>query len=131
MPEVLVATSALAVPALKGKVAIVSDTRVSGVSHGIIGVHCAPEAALGGPIGLIEDGDRISFDLLAGTVHLDVSEDKLEARRVSWLAAHADSSPEKDSARRWNRGYLADFSATVSQADEGCISRFLPLPKTR
>ena len=59
MPEVLVATAALAVPELDGKVAFISDTRVSGVSHGAIGVHCSPEAAVGGPIGLVEDEDEI------------------------------------------------------------------------
>ena len=133
MPEVLVATSALAVPALKGKVAIISDTRVSGVSHGIIGVHCAPEAALGGPIGLIEDGDAISFDLLEGTVHLKVSDDALALRKQRWLAAFENegkgTDPISHSVERWGRGYLADFSATVSQADEGCVSRFLPHPR--
>ncbi len=54
MPEVLVATAALATPELDGKVAFLSDTRVSGVSHGAIGVHCAPEAAVGGPIALVQ-----------------------------------------------------------------------------
>ena len=130
MPEVLVATSALAVPALKGKVAILSDTRVSGVSHGIIGVHCAPEAALGGPIGLIEDGDKISFDLLKGTVHLDVPESQLAERQKRWRADPANSDPIATSADRWKRGYLADFSATVTQADQGCVSRFLPAPQS-
>ncbi|HAY81022.1 MAG TPA: dihydroxy-acid dehydratase, partial [Planctomycetaceae bacterium] len=59
MPEVLVASAALAVPDLDGRVALVSDTRVSGVSHGAIGVHCSPEAIVGGPIALVEDGDEI------------------------------------------------------------------------
>jgi len=80
MPEVLVATAALATPELDGKVAFLSDTRVSGVSHGAIGVHCAPEAAVGGPIGLVEDGDEISFDLLAGTLTLHVDDAILAAR---------------------------------------------------
>ena len=123
MPEVLVATSALAVPSLKGRVAIISDTRVSGVSHGIIGVHCAPEAILGGPIGLVEDGDRIRFNLLEGVVHLDLSETELSRRRSLWEETNQD--PIKSSVDRWNRGYLADFSATVSQADRGCVSKYL------
>ena len=115
MPEVLVASAALSVPELDGKVAMVSDTRVSGVSHGAIGVHCAPEAALGGPIALVEDGDEISFDLLAGTVALRVSDEELASRRQAW-------QPFESSARR---GYLADFAATVSQANSGCVSRAL------
>ena len=115
MPEVLVASAALAVPELNGKVALVSDTRVSGVSHGAIGVHCAPEAAVGGPIALVEDGDRISFDLLAGTLTLDVSETELARRKQAW----------RPSQHQLTRGYLADFAATVSQASQGCVSRAL------
>jgi dihydroxy-acid dehydratase len=112
MPEVLIASAALAVPELDGKVALLSDTRVSGVSHGAIGVHCAPEAAVGGPIALVEDGDAISFDLLAGDVTLHVSDDELNRRRAEWR-------PRPPRARR---GYLADFAATTAQADQGCVS---------
>ena len=114
MPEVLVASAALAVPELDGKVALVSDTRVSGVSHGAIGVHCSPEAIVGGPIALVEDGDEIAFDLLEGSVTLAVSDEELARRRANWsrLAAHST-----------RRGYLADFSATVAQANHGCVSR--------
>ena len=114
MPEVLVATAALALPELDGKVAFLSDTRVSGVSHGAIGVHCAPEAAVGGPIALVEDGDEISFNLLAGEITLQVSDDDLAKRRESWTPA----TPNYEA-----RGYLADFSATVAQANFGCVSR--------
>lgn len=115
MPEVLVATAALAVPELDGKVALVSDTRVSGVSHGAIGVHCAPEAAVGGPIALVQDGDEISFDLLAGDITLHVSDDELDSRRAA-----LDAAPPVH-----QRGYLADFAATVTQADQGCVSRWV------
>jgi dihydroxy-acid dehydratase len=110
MPEVLVATAALAVPELDGKVALISDTRVSGVSHGSIGVHCSPEAAVGGPIGSVQDGDVIEFDLMKGeiTVHADL-----------------DSRPSGAHALKQRRGYLADFSATVAQAHEGCVSMFV------
>lgn len=113
MPEVLVATAALAVPELDGQVAFISDTRVSGVSHGAIGVHCSPEAAVGGPIALVQDGDEISFDLLNGRIELHVDEGELAARRDGW------SSPEL----KHRRGYLADFSSTVAQAHHGCVSR--------
>lgn len=115
MPEVLVASAALAVPELDGKVAMVSDTRVSGVSHGAIGVHCCPEAAVGGPIALVENGDAITFDLLAGTIHWEVSEEVIARRRTTWVPRPMPTS----------RGYLADFSATVAQADRGCVSRAL------
>ncbi|MEM9282384.1 MAG: dihydroxy-acid dehydratase [Verrucomicrobiota bacterium] len=112
MPEVHVASAALAVPELKGKVALLSDTRVSGVSGGAVGVHCAPEAAIGGPIAALRDGDPISFDLLAGSIHvaadLKAPERQIEVKKPRHL-----------------RGYLADFAATASQANEGCVSRWL------
>ncbi len=113
MPEVLVATAALAVPELDGKVAFISDTRVSGVSHGAIGVHCAPEAAVGGPIALVHNDDEITFDLLAGELSLHVTDAVLAERRASW----------REPVHHTHRGYLADFSATVAQANDGCVSR--------
>ncbi|MFY7874007.1 MAG: dihydroxy-acid dehydratase, partial [Pirellula sp.] len=107
MPEVHVATSALSVPELKGRVALISDTRVSGVSSGAIGVHCSPEAALGGPIGKLIDGDIIRFDLHKGYIHADVC---FEERKPF------------QSPTNHPRGYLADFARLVSQAHEGCVS---------
>ena len=111
MPEVLVATAALSTPDLEGKVALISDTRVSGVSHGAIGVHCAPEAAVGGPIAWVQDGDSIEFDLLEGKIHWDVSDTELIGRR--------QQSPTP--APTYLRTYLADFAATVTQANFGCV----------
>ncbi len=116
MPEVLIATAALAVPELDGRVAFISDTRVSGVSHGAIGVHCSPEAAVGGPIACVRDGDRISFDLLNGTISVNITDDEMQVRRSS-LPTRPALQPA--------RGYLADFSATVAQAGDGCVSRAL------
>ncbi|MEC7447428.1 MAG: dihydroxy-acid dehydratase [Planctomycetota bacterium] len=113
MPEVLVATAALSVPELDGKVALISDTRVSGVSHGAIGVHCSPEAHVGGPIALVKDGDPIQFDLLEGTLHWEVSDEEFQQRQANWKPLGANRT----------RGYLADFCATVAQADRGCVSR--------
>lgn len=110
MPELLVASAALAVPELDGQVAFLSDGRVSGVSHGVMGIHCSPEAAVGGPIAAIEDGDEIEFDLLAGTIHLHAD---LAARQAGW------PSPQPQ------RGYLADFAATALQAHEGCVSAWV------
>lgn len=112
MPEIVIAASALSIPELVGKVAVVSDTRISGISHGAIGIHCSPEAVLGGPIALVQDNDEISFDLLAGDVTLRVSDEQLAARRASWRAPKLS----------YRRGYLADFAATVTQAHEGCVS---------
>jgi dihydroxy-acid dehydratase len=113
MPEVLVASSALAVEYLHGKVALISDTRVSGVSHGVIGVHCSPEAMLGGPIALVHDGDEISFDLLEGSIHLHVDEAILQDRKSNWQAKDPISS----------RVFLNDFTMTTTQAHQGCVSQ--------
>ena len=110
MPEVLIASAALATPELDGRVALISDTRVSGVSHGAIGVHCSPEAVVGGPIARVVNGDRIRFDVLEGIVEVKAD---LTAR-----AAVASSVLHR-------RGYLADFAATVSQAHEGCVSSWV------
>lgn len=117
MPEVLVATSSLAVPELYGKVALISDTRVSGVSHGAIGIHCAPEAAVGGPIGWIKDGDPIHFDLLEGTIECGVAPDEWERRKIQ--------SEKLAVGVRYQRGYLADFGTTVSQANDGCVPKWV------
>ncbi|HRJ09831.1 MAG TPA: dihydroxy-acid dehydratase [Prosthecobacter sp.] len=108
MPEMHVASAALAVPELYGKVALLSDTRVSGVSGGAVGVHCSPEAAVGGPIARVRDGDEIEFDLLAGTIEVKAD---LDAR-----GGGAPPGPP-----RHPFGYLADFAATVTQAHEGCV----------
>lgn len=116
MPEVLVATAALAVPELDGKVAFISDTRVSGVSHGAIGVHCSPEAAVGGPIACVRDGDTIRFDLVQGSIEVHISDAELQQRQNSLL-------PWKP--REPRRGYLSDFCATTSQAHHGCVSTAL------
>jgi dihydroxy-acid dehydratase len=113
MPEVLVATAALSTPDLDGKVALISDTRISGVSHGAIGVHCAPEAAVGGPIAWVRDGDTISFDLTLGEISWHVSPAELAQRQQA----------EPLASLKYQRTYLADFAATVAQANFGCVSR--------
>jgi dihydroxy-acid dehydratase len=113
MPEVLVATAALATPELDGKVAFLSDTRVSGVSHGAIGVHCAPEAAVGGPIALVHDDDEISFDLLNGEITLHVDQAELDSRNAAW----------QPPASKIRHVYLADFANNLTQADRGCVSQ--------
>lgn len=115
MPEVVLAASALSVPELTGKVAMISDTRVSGISHGAIGVHCAPEAAVGGPIAFVRDGDEISFDLATGEITWHVSDEDAGNRRAGW----------QPQPLRHRRGFLADFAASVSQASSGCVSRNL------
>jgi dihydroxy-acid dehydratase len=90
-------------------VALITDGRVSGVSAGAVGVHCTPEAVLGGPIARVQDDDEIEFDLLAGTIEVKADLDAREC--VIPSVTHPF-------------GYLADFAATVSQAHEGCVPRW-------
>jgi len=83
MPEMLEPTSALSgVPELKGKVALVTDARFSGVSTGFIGGHVSPEAYDGGPIALVQNGDPIVIDLRGGTIDIDVPEETLAKRKA-------------------------------------------------
>jgi dihydroxy-acid dehydratase len=108
MPEVHVASSALAQPDLRGKVVLISDTRVSGVSSGAIGVHCSPEAHDGGPIGLLQDGDVIEINLETGSIHAQVDFSQRESKLSVVSHTH---------------GYLADFAALTTQAHQGCVSK--------
>jgi len=107
MPEVLLATAALANPRLNGKVALVSDARISGVSHGAIGIHCAPEAAVGGPIAYVNDGDSISIDLLKG--------------EITW--AGSGDAGQKFSPFNGKEIYLREFAGNTTQAHLGCVSK--------
>ena len=115
MQEMLAPTSAIAGQGLGESVALITDGRFSGGSHGFVVGHVSPEAAVGGPIALVQDGDEISFDLMANNVKLHVNDEELVRRRQAWQAP----------VIRHARGYLADFAATVAQAHHGCVSRAL------
>ncbi len=92
----------------------VTDARMSGTSFGTVFLHVAPEAAVGGPLGLVENGDLISVDADAGLLHLDVDDEEL-ARRRNRAAGPRDHA----------RGYLSFYAAHVQQAPEGCDFDFL------
>jgi dihydroxy-acid dehydratase len=92
-----------------------SDARMSGTSYGGCLLHCAPEAAVGGPLALVQTGDRITVDVPARRIHLEVSDDELARRRQLWQRP----------APRWQRGYGWLFSRHVLQADQGCDFDFL------
>ncbi len=92
-----------------------SDARMSGTSYGGCLLHCAPEAAVGGPLALLRSGDRIKVDVPARRIHLEVSDAKLAARRAAW----------QPSPRRYERGYGWLFGQHVMQADQGCDFDFL------
>ena len=85
MREMLATTAALYGQGMGDKVALITDGRFSGATRGFCIGHVGPEAAVGGPIGLIRDGDIISIDAEAGTIELDVSDEVLDERRKDWI----------------------------------------------
>jgi len=113
MREMLMATSALAGMALDDKVALLTDGRFSGATRGSAVGHVSPEAASGGPIALVEEGDEIELDIPGRRLTLAVSEAELVRRREGWRP------PEP----RVTTGYLARYAAAVSSASEGAILR--------
>jgi dihydroxy-acid dehydratase len=112
MREMLGVTAALVGQGLGDSVALVTDGRFSGATHGLMAGHVSPEAALDGPIAYVRDGDRITFDV--ATRKLDVDAD-LEARRRE--------SPRAPRPPRYTRGVMAKYAALVSSASEGAITR--------
>ncbi|MCW5661514.1 MAG: dihydroxy-acid dehydratase [Burkholderiaceae bacterium] len=92
-----------------------SDARMSGTSYGGCLLHCAPEAYVGGPLALVQTGDRITVDVPARRIHLEVGDDELARRKAAW----------KQPAPRFERGYGWMFSRHILQANEGCDFDFL------
>jgi dihydroxy-acid dehydratase len=95
------------------KTAVVTDGRFSGTNNGCFVGHVSPEAAEGGPIALVEDGDTITIDIPNRSLHLDVTEEELQARRSQW------QPPEP----KIKRGYLALYARLAESADKGAIIR--------
>ncbi len=112
MREMLSPTSAINGRGLSGKVALLTDGRFSGGSSGFVVGHVTPEAFVGGPIALIEDGDRITIDALSREINVNVDEAAMRERRSSWR-------PPEPYARR---GVLAKYSRVVSSASTGAIT---------
>ncbi|MBV8037141.1 L-arabinonate dehydratase [Roseateles sp.] len=92
-----------------------SDARMSGTSYGGCLLHCSPEAFVGGPLALVKTGDRVSVDVPARTIHLEVSDAELATRRAAWTPPPA----------RYERGYGWMFGRHILQAHEGCDFDFL------
>ena len=112
MPEMLTPTSAIMGAGLGKDVALLTDGRFSGGSHGFIIGHITPEAAEGGPIGLLRDGDRITIDATTCEIGVDVSDEELARRRASWNAP----------APKATSGVLAKYIRLVKPASEGCVT---------
>ena len=111
MREMLNPTSAIAGMGLDKDVALITDGRFSGATRGASIGHVSPEAASGGTIGLVEEGDLIAIDIPARTINLKVAEEELAARRAKWVC------PEP----KIKTGYLARYAKLVSSADRGAI----------
>ncbi len=111
MREMLAVTAALAGQGLDKDVALITDGRFSGATRGASLGHCSPEAAVGGPIALVKEGDIITLDIDNYKIKLEVSDEELEKRRAEWKAP-----PPKVSS-----GYLARYARFVSSADKGAI----------
>ncbi|WP_437228948.1 dihydroxy-acid dehydratase [Planctomicrobium sp. SH661] len=112
MPEMLTPTSALMGAGLGDKVALLTDGRFSGGSHGFIIGHITPEAQEGGPIGLLQNGDIITIDAEANEVNVDISAEELQKRRAAWTAPAYPAT----------RGTLYKYIKNVKSASEGCVT---------
>src|SRR5690606_15722236 len=112
MREMLSPTSALVGQGLGSTVGLITDGRFSGGSHGLVVGHVAPEAAVGGPIALLQDGDLVTIDAARNLLQVELDDAELERRRAAW------SPPEP----RYRRGVLAKYAAQVSSAAEGAVT---------
>ena len=112
MPEMLTPTSAIVGAGLGDHVALLTDGRFSGGSHGFIIGHIVPEAQEGGPLALVQDGDRIAIDAETRMLTVDVTPEEMEGRRSDW------TMPEYKA----RRGTLARYIRTVKDASHGCVT---------
>ena len=112
MREMLSTTAALYGQGMGDKVALITDGRFSGATRGFCIGHVGPEAAVGGPIGLLNDGDMITIDAVEGTMDVALSDDELEARRKEWKPRETDATS----------GVLWKYAQTVGNARDGAVT---------
>jgi dihydroxy-acid dehydratase len=112
MPEMLTPTSAIMGAGLGKDVALITDGRFSGGSHGFLVGHITPEAQEGGPIALVRDGDTITIDAQTNSIHVAVSESEMAKRRAEW----------KMPPYKADRGMLFKYIKNVRSASEGCVT---------
>ena len=111
MREMLNPTSAIVGRGLGSTVALITDGRFSGATRGAAIGHVSPEAAVGGPIALVKEGDTISIDIMANRIQLEISDEEMEARRAEW----------KPRQPKITTGYLARYAALVTSGNRGAI----------
>ena len=112
MREMLATTAALYGQGMGEKMALITDGRFSGATRGFCIGHVGPEAAVGGPIGLLEDGDMITIDAVNGAIDVAVSDDEMEARRKQWQPRETD----------YRSGAIWKYAQTVGQARDGAVT---------
>ena len=112
MREMLATTAALYGQGAGDKVALITDGRFSGATRGFCIGHVGPEAAVGGPIGLLQDGDQITIDAEAGTIDVALSDDEFAKRKAAWSPRNTD----------FNAGAIWKYAQTVGSAEKGAIT---------
>ena len=112
MPEMLKPTSSIMGAGLGKDVALITDGRFSGGSHGFVVGHVAPEAQDGGNIALVQNGDVITIDAVNNTINIDITDEELDKRRAKWIAPPL----------KFQRGVLYKYAKTVSSASQGCVT---------
>ena len=112
MREMLGPTSAVMGRGLGDKVALITDGRFSGGSHGFVVGHISPEAYVGGPIGLIHEGDSITIDAESNEISVDLTDSELSDRQATWTAPPFKAT----------RGTLYKYIKNVKSASEGCVT---------
>jgi dihydroxy-acid dehydratase len=112
MREMLGVTGAIVGAGLGETVALLTDGRFSGATHGLMAGHVAPEAAVGGPIAIVRDGDMISFDIPSRRLDVELSDDEIAARLRDW----------QPPIPRYTRGVMAKYARLVSSASEGAVT---------
>jgi dihydroxy-acid dehydratase len=112
MPEMLKPTSAVIGAGLGNSVAMITDGRFSGGTHGFVVGHVTPEAFEGGPIALVKDGDKITIDAVHNTLVLHVSDEELAERKKNWIPKES----------RFKQGVLYKYIKNVSSASQGCVT---------
>ena len=112
MPEMLKPTAAIMGAGLGKEVALITDGRFSGGTHGFVVGHITPEAQVGGTIGLVENGDMITINAENNTIVLEVDDETLDRRKEKWKAPDL----------KVNKGVLFKYERYVSSASEGCVT---------
>ena len=112
MREMLSTTAALYGQGMGDKVALITDGRFSGATRGFCIGHVGPEAAIGGPIGLLQDGDVVAIDAVQGTINVELSDEELERRRAAW----------RPRENEFGSGYLWKYAQTVGSAKDGAVT---------